>query len=149
MSPQPKPESTVRRLFRERELRRRRGESSRGPDLTLGLEESLATTLSRVEGAAAEMDRLRAKAASQQDVIYDQKQELATVRLEVADALDQAVRSDSLYISEKIRAELADARAEQLEREVAALRTQISRLTTAVSRSFDRHDKVVALHVVA
>ena len=147
MLPLPKPESAIRRLFREYELRQR--PTDHGQENAQALDENVATTIDRLERASAEMDRRRDMATAQQGFIWDQKQELAEVRRQVAEALDQAVRSDRLYLSEKVRAELAETRGEQLAREVAALRGQLGSLTSAVSRSFDREDKVVALRVVA
>ncbi len=148
MSPSPKPESAIRRLFRESELRRPtdRGRESAS---TPRVDEHVASTIDRLERASAEMDRLRAVATTQQGLIWDQKQELAESRRQVAEALEQALQSDRLHLSEKIRAELAETRAEQLAREVAALRAQVGSLTSAVSRSFDREAKVTALRVVA
>ena len=149
MSPPSKPENAIRRMFRESELHQRQSDPGRNDGSAPRVDETVATTIDRLEQASSEMDRLRAVAVSQQDLLWDQKQELADARRQVAEALDTAVRSDRLFLSEKVRAELAEARAEQLAREVATLRAQLGSLTSAVSRSFDREDKVVALRVVA
>ena len=58
----------------------------------------MASTINRLEKASAEMDRLRAMATAQQGLIWDQKQELAESRRQVAEALDQALRSDKMYL---------------------------------------------------
>ncbi len=149
MLPSPKSESAIRRLFRESELRQRPKDVDRESAPAPRVDEHVASTINRLEKASAEMDRLRAMATAQQGLIWDQKQELAESRRQVAEALDQALRSDKMYLSEKIRAELAETRAEQLAREVSTLRSQVGNLTSAVSRSFDRDDKVVALRIVA
>lgn len=149
MSPPSRPENAIRRLFRESELHQRQSVQGRNDGPAPQFDEKIAPTIDRLERASAEMDQLRAMATTQQCLLWDQKQELAETRRQVADALEQAVRSDRLYLSEKIRAELAETRAEQLVREVAALRAQVGSLTSAVSRSFDREGKVTALRVVA
>ena len=93
MSPSPKPESAIRRLFRESELRQRSMDDDRESAPAPQVDEHVATTIDRLERASAEMDRLRDMATAQ--------------------------------------------------------RGQVGSLTSAVSRSFDREDRVVALRVVA
>ena len=74
---------------------------------------------------------------------------LAPVMRQLADGLHQSLQSDRLYQFEKIRAELAETRADQLQRETLTLRTQVGNLASAVSRAFSLDDVSVELRVVA
>ena len=149
MLPSPNPENAVRRLFRENQRRHQATLSERPSESPALFDENIATTIDRHEKAATEMARLRVVSETQQGLLWDQKLELADTRRQIGEALDQAVHYEKLFLSEKVRAELAENRSEQLERQITALRAHLGSLTSAVSRSFDREEPTVPLRIVA
>lgn len=128
MSPAPITDSVVRRLFSK----------ENGP--VPAAAKDVASTVDRIQQASSEMRKLRTKVAEQHKAFWDQKGDLADVRRQLAEAMAASLKSDKAFQIEKARAELAEGRCQQLERDATALRQQIDSLLEAINTSFQFDD---------